>query len=298
MVLSICRSCRCCRRRHAGDGTQRETREYQLWLLRKMVERIEEAKASGEVDKGGIGRETFIIDHRKPIDNFYEIESLKIGEGSYGRVCKCLNKSTGGARAVKILNKYGRHLQVEKIAKEIQMLKEMDHPNIVRMFETFEDKKCVYIVTELCAGGEVFDKLLEVSKFTELQSAILMKQVFRAVFYMHEKSVCHRDLKIENFCLCRLGPLEDNAIKIIDFGSARFFEPKQSMTSKVGAPYFIAPQVLLGRYNESCDMWTLGVVMYVMMCGYPPFFWGFRCRDSCPGKGWQFPVQRWGLETH
>jgi len=148
----------------------------------------------------------------------------------------------------------------------------MDHPNIIKLYESFEDHRNIYLVMELCAGGELFDKIIESGHFTEVQAAILMQQIVRAIYYMHENHVCHRDLKPENFLFVTKETIEKNFLKIIDFGLSCKFEPNQVLTTKAGTPYYVAPQVLAGKYDQQSDLWSVGVIMYVMLCGYPPFF--------------------------
>lgn len=150
-------------------------------------------------------------------------------------------------------------------------MKMMDHPNIIRLFDTFEDAQNIYLVMELCTGGELFDRIIEVGSFTEKQAAVLMQQIVRAIYFVHQSGICHRDLKPENFLLSRKGRLEDSPLKIIDFGLSCKVEPGQMLTEQVGTPYYISPQVLAGEYDHLCDLWSIGVIMYVLLCGYPPF---------------------------
>ncbi|CAJ1427408.1 unnamed protein product [Effrenium voratum] len=179
----------------------------------------------------------YIIDNKdRDINDFYDVEDEKIGEGSFGRVCKCANRSTGAERAVKILRKVRRKSQLIMFRNELTTLKMLDHPHIVKLYEHFEDKKYMYMVMEYCRGGELFDRLLEVGHFTENQAAVIMQQVFRGIYYLHTMKVVHRDLKIENFMFAGEGPVESNLIKIIDFGFARSFEEGEAMKTKVGAP--------------------------------------------------------------
>eukprot|EP00445_Apocalathium_hangoei_P085456 CAMPEP_0204217770 /NCGR_PEP_ID=MMETSP0361-20130328/79140_1 /ASSEMBLY_ACC=CAM_ASM_000343 /TAXON_ID=268821 /ORGANISM="Scrippsiella Hangoei, Strain SHTV-5" /LENGTH=487 /DNA_ID=CAMNT_0051182821 /DNA_START=1 /DNA_END=1461 /DNA_ORIENTATION=+ len=148
----------------------------------------------------------------------------------------------------------------------------MDHPNIIKLYESFEDHRNIYLVMELSSGGELFDRIIELGHFTEVQAAVLMQQIVRAVYYMHENHVCHRDMKPENFLFMTKEPIEKNLLKIIDFGLSCKFEVGKVMTTKAGTPYYVAPQVLGGKYDHLSDMWSVGVIMYVMLCGYPPFF--------------------------
>merc|ERR1719327_2474107 len=148
----------------------------------------------------------------------------------------------------------------------------MDHPNIIKLFESFEDHRNIYLVMELCTGGELFDRIIDAGHFTEVQAAILMQQIIRAIYYMHENHVCHRDLKPENFIFSTKEPIEKSLLKIIDFGLSCSFKPDQVLTTKAGTPYYVAPQVLAGKYDHLSDLWSCGVIMYVLLCGYPPFF--------------------------
>jgi calcium-dependent protein kinase len=161
---------------------------------------------------------------------------------------------------------------LERFKQEIAIMKMMDHPNIIKLYETFEDNRNIYLVMEICAGGELFDRIIESGHFTEVQAAVLMQQIIRAIYYMHENHVCHRDLKPENFLFVTKESIEKNLLKIIDFGLSCKYEPNQVLTTKAGTPYYVAPQVLAGKYDQLSDLWSCGVIMYVMLCGYPPFF--------------------------
>merc|ERR1719190_194718 len=113
-------------------------------------------------------------------------------------------------------------------------MKMMDHPNIIKLYETFEDHRNIYLVMEICAGGELFDRIIESGHFTEVQAASLMQQIIRAIYYMHENHVCHRDLKPENFLFQSKDPIDksSNLVKIIDFGLSCKFEAGQVLTTK------------------------------------------------------------------
>jgi calcium-dependent protein kinase len=232
---------------------------------------IGSAMPSKEVKEGGIGRAQFIMDNAGKIQDFYQVEKKKLGEGSYGSVSKAKNLSTGAVRACKSISK--AHMKnIERFKQEIALMKIMDHPNIIKLYETFEDHRNIYLIMELCSGGELFDKIIEAGHFTEVQAAILMQQIIRAIYYMHENHVCHRDLKPENFLFMTREAIDKNLLKIIDFGLSCKFEAGQVLTTKAGTPYYVAPQVLAGKYDHSSDLWSCGVIMYVLLCGYPPFF--------------------------
>eukprot|EP01017_Pseudomicrothorax_dubius_P023101 TRINITY_DN2479_c0_g6_i1.p1 TRINITY_DN2479_c0_g6~~TRINITY_DN2479_c0_g6_i1.p1 ORF type:complete len:402 (+),score=120.69 TRINITY_DN2479_c0_g6_i1:84-1289(+) len=152
---------------------------------------------------------------------------------------------------------------------EVNILRTLDHPNIIRIYEYYQDEKALYIVTDLCSGGELFDKIIEKKFFNEREAAKILKQIISAVLYCHKHKIVHRDLKPENV-LYETGK-DDSLIKVIDFGTSKVFDPNQKMTQKFGTPYYIAPEVLRGKYDEKCDVWSIGVIAYVLLCGYPPF---------------------------
>merc|ERR1719238_1047777 len=192
------------------------------------------------------------------------METKKMGEGSYGTVSKGTNKATKQLRAVKSIAK-AKVKDPDRFKQEIAIMKMMDHPNIIKLYETFEDHRNIYLVMELCAGGELFDRIIECGHFTEVQVAILMQQIIRAIYYMHENKVCHRDLKPENFLFMTKDPIDKNLLKIIDFGLSCKFETGLVLSTKAGTPYYVAPEVLSGKYDHLSDMWSVGVIMYVIL---------------------------------
>merc|ERR1719454_648604 len=224
-----------------------------------------------EIKEGGFGNAQFIIDNPGKITEFYDMDKKKLGEGSYGSVCKGTNKSTGAPRAVKSISK-DQMKNMERMKQEIEIQASMDHPNIAKLWETFEDHRNLYLVMELMMGGELFDRIIDAGHFTEVQAAILMQHIIRAIYYMHENHVCHRDLKPENFIFMTKDPIEKSLLKIIDFGLSCSFQADQVLTTKAGTPYYVAPQVLAGKYDHLSDLWNCGVIMYVLLCGCPPFF--------------------------
>lgn len=241
-----------------------------------------QAAAKGDVKKKDDGKLQTgcphgIIDNPGRIQEFYDIERKRIGEGSFAAVFAACNKSTGFERAIKVLNKTQKR-NIPKFHEEIHIMKHVDHPNIIKYYESFQDAKYIYVVLQLCKGHELFDLVAEIGHLSEMQTAVLMQQVFRAITYMHGVNVMHRDLKTENFMLYSdEGEIEDNSIKIIDFGLATFYECAEDgepelLTHKCGAPYYVAPQVLAGSYNNMADVWSCGVLMFIMLAGYPPFY--------------------------
>lgn len=204
-----------------------------------------------------------------PLRDVYTVSRTALGEGGFGKVSKGAHKTTGAIRAIKNLPK--KKTDADAFMRELAVSSELDHPNIVKLFEVYEDVRSYYMVMELCEGGELFDAILDKGTFYESEAASVLKQVLQGVNYMHKKGICHRDLKPENFMLAENCKMEDAIIKIIDFGIACKFEPGQILTESYGTAFYVAPQVLKGKYNQQCDIWATGVLLYILLCGYPPF---------------------------
>lgn len=152
---------------------------------------------------------------------------------------------------------------------EVNILTKIDHPNIIKMFEFYEDEKRYYIIMELCDGGELFDEIMERSRFAERDAAQLMKGVLSCINYCAKNNIVHRDLKPENILLEKGKDLHQ--LKIVDFGTAVVAEPDERLDMKIGTPYYIAPEVLKKNYREKCDVWSIGVIAYILLSGCPPF---------------------------
>eukprot|EP00571_Detonula_confervacea_P010870 CAMPEP_0172300668 /NCGR_PEP_ID=MMETSP1058-20130122/2695_1 /TAXON_ID=83371 /ORGANISM="Detonula confervacea, Strain CCMP 353" /LENGTH=401 /DNA_ID=CAMNT_0013010505 /DNA_START=78 /DNA_END=1283 /DNA_ORIENTATION=+ len=213
------------------------------------------------------------------IENKYYIDSRVLGTGHHGSVRECIDRGTGQRFAVKSICKIDPAVRVGCLAREIMLLREMKHCSIVQLVDVFEDAEYVHLVTDLCKGGELFDKIVEkastdngASCFAEDEAARIMYQILKAVSYMHKKGIAHRDIKPENILFETED--EDSPIKIIDFGLSRKHRGRigePPMSTVVGTPYYIAPEVLQKKYDKSCDLWSVGVIAYIILCGYPPF---------------------------
>lgn len=217
-----------------------------------------------------LSRCNFIIHTSGKLDQKYENHS-KLGEGAFGSVFASVLKSTSELRAIKHIDKSSiKH--PERLESEISTMLECDHPNIVKLFEIFEDKQNLYLVMEQCPGGELFDYIIENSKVPEIEASRFFKQIMMAVHYLHSKKIVHRDLKPENLMFS--GP---GVLKLIDFGIAKILQEDQEMTTRAGTvipkqPFYMSPEILKGAYGLETDIWSAGVILYTMLCGYPPFF--------------------------
>jgi calcium-dependent protein kinase len=225
------------------------------------------------MDKDGeefkVSASDFVSKKVGKIRDHYRIGKV-LGSGAFGEVRLCLHKDTQTQRAVKVLRKnLLDEKEMDMLKNEISILKNMDHPNIVKMYEFLEDEKRIYIVTEICKGGELFDEILNRAKFDEKDGAVVMKQLLSAINYCHKKRIVHRDLKPENMLLEQDKDLEK--LKIVDFGTSLSFDPDRALDEKLGTAYYIAPEVIKKNYNEKCDLWSCGVIMYILLSGEPPF---------------------------
>lgn len=244
------------------------------------------------------GRETFIVKNDGKFDDFYEIVK-EIGSGSYGHVYRVKSRASKEFFACKQLVK-GKISNMEIFNLEIGIMGKMDHPNIIKLYEIFEDVRYLYLIMEECVGGELFDKILNrinnKDMFTEKEAADIFKQMMSAICYCHSQKICHRDLKPEN--LLFLTKDEDSPIKIIDFGLSKIYTPKKgknSMKTKVGTAYYVSPEVLQGNYDEKCDIWSAGVILYILLSGDPPFNGenDMEIYRNIEKKKFSFPEKEW-----
>lgn len=211
----------------------------------------------------------------KPIEDAYDgvHNGPVLGSGVSGLVRLVTHKKTGIQYAVKCLDLglIGTKEGLTQLREEIFIMCQLDHPNIVRLEEVYESHSEIYLVQELCLGGELFDRLDEQPDYhyTEAECARLVKQMLSAVRYLHSKGIIHRDLKLENFLFS--SKATDSELKMIDFGLSKHFQFGEVHHEAVGTPYTVAPEVIHGSYDERCDIWAIGVITFLLLSGDPPF---------------------------
>jgi len=239
-----------------------------------------------------------ITDTITDVRSRYHISPKELGHGHYGVVRKCQDRVTGEKFAIKSIRK-SKVSRLDVLHNEIDILKEVQHPNIIRLKEVHEDEKYLHLITELCTGGELFDRIIAKTNspeqhFSEKEAASLVYSILDAIAYCHDvKNIVHRDLKPENFLYATKAA--DSPIKIIDFGLSRHNTSFGVMKTKVGTPYYVAPEVLNKEYTKSCDIWSIGVITYILLCGYPPFFGDSDTMifDSVRAGRFDFPPAEW-----
>ena len=152
---------------------------------------------------------------------------------------------------------------LRQLEKEFRILKEVDHPNIIKFFESYQDQKYFHFVVEYCDGGELYDLVSKKGRLDEWETARIIKKLCSAIAHLHDRDICHRDLKPENILFESKSP--DAEIKLIDFGLSTYARKGRIMRTRVGTPFYVAPEVLYGEYQKSCDMWSIGVIAYVLL---------------------------------
>jgi len=208
---------------------------------------------------------------RRNVEDNYTLGKV-IGEGNFSTVLRAVHKQTGVEYAVKVVSKVGLNIrQRDRLTTEIEILSVCNHPNIVNLVEHFESAERIYMVMQLKTGGELFDAISDLGYFTEEEAVVILKQVGSAVLYLHKKGIVHRDLKPENMLFeCEAA---DAPICIADFGFAKFVKDEEALTTPCGTPGYVAPEIANSEsYNKGVDMWSLGVIMYTLLCGFPPFY--------------------------
>ncbi|KAM3365288.1 hypothetical protein ACQJBY_015190 [Aegilops geniculata] len=197
----------------------------------------------------------------------------ELGRGEFGVTYLCTDRATREALACKSISKKKLRtaVDVEDVRREVEIMRHLPkHPNIVTLRDTYEDDNAVHLVMELCEGGELFDRIVARGHYTERAAAVVTKTIVEVVQMCHKHGVMHRDLKPENFLFAN--KKETAALKAIDFGLSVFFTPGERFTEIVGSPYYMAPEVLKRNYGQEVDVWSAGVILYILLCGVPPFW--------------------------
>lgn len=229
------------------------------------------------------------------IDKLYEFKT-ELGRGAFSIVYLATNRATHQNYAVKVINKKDLGKDYEKNLKmEVDILKKVNHPNIIALKELFDTPDKLYLIMELVTGGELFDKIVEKGSYTENEASQLVRKIVSAVDYLHNLGIVHRDLKPENLLLKRAD--NDLEIAIADFGLSKIVGQQMMMQTACGTPSYVAPEVLnASGYGKEVDMWSIGVITYILLCGFPPFY-----GDTVPEifeqimeANFDYPEEYWG----
>ncbi|MBA0713716.1 hypothetical protein Golax_012734 [Gossypium laxum] len=220
----------------------------------------------------------------------------QLGWGQFGVIRVCSDKLTGEVLACKSIAK-DRLVTLDdfcSIKLEIEIMTKLSgHPNVVDLKAVYEDEDFVHLVMELCAGGELFHRLEKYGRFSESEARVLFKHLMQVVKYCHNNGIVHRDLKPENILLATKS--SSSPIKLADFGLATYIKQGENLHGTVGSPFYIAPEVLTGGYDEAADVWSAGVILYILLSGMPPFGGKTKSKifDAVRAAELRFPVDPW-----
>lgn len=224
----------------------------------------------------------YVLRKTKPIQEDFKIGVNLGNPGTYGCVKSCIERSSGKPWAVKEVNKWkfknGELTRAffSDLRSETRLMKEVhEHPSIIEIKCVYESIDMLSIVMTACSGGELFERIQADDGFSEKKASRLFADMLSAIFYIHSRGIMHCDLKPENFIFMNKssgGNDDPGQIKLIDFGMAKVMRWRKYYKRMNGTPYYIAPEVLEGKYNQSCDMWSMGVILFILVFGFPPFF--------------------------
>ena len=212
-------------------------------------------------------------DFQHCLNEFYDLDGAPIlGAGASGAVRLVVHKQTGIKYALKTLTKKNlRQNKIDALRQEILIMKTLDHPNIITLHECFENTDYIFLILELCTGGELLTKLNSQPHhhFSEAVACRYTRTILECIAYLHEHNIVHRDIKLENFIF--VDKSQDAELKLIDFGLSKHFEGGEVIHGAVGTPFYVAPEVLTNNYSQKCDIWSIGVIAFMLLVGFPPF---------------------------
>ena len=217
-------------------------------------------------------KEHFIFITKDSLTDYYNIIRM-IGKGGFGKVYEVEHLKTKETFACKKISKTNI-FDYEHFKNEINIMSNADHPHIIKLYEIYESNRSFYLIMELCKGGQLFNKIIEKIKnkkrYTEKDAALIFQQIMSGIEYCHNQGISHRDLKPENILYLYNDNFINNPLKIIDFGFSKYIKSNK-FSSRVGSVYYVSPEVLKQSYTEKCDIWSAGVILFLLLSGEFPF---------------------------
>eukprot|EP01114_Cavostelium_apophysatum_P007077 TRINITY_DN1876_c0_g1_i3.p1 TRINITY_DN1876_c0_g1~~TRINITY_DN1876_c0_g1_i3.p1 ORF type:complete len:491 (-),score=180.47 TRINITY_DN1876_c0_g1_i3:220-1692(-) len=230
------------------------------------------------------------------ISKLYEI-GKELGTGNFATVKLCVSRDTGETYAVKIIDKKkfatNSALRKDQLADEVRVMKALQHPNVLSIIDLFETEDTLYMILELIKGGDLFDAVVNKEYYSEDEARVIFGQLASAVGYLHDQQIAHRDLKPENILM-----KDASNIKLSDFGLSKIVGEEQMMKTLCGTPQYLAPEIIFasqgigkGSYSKAVDLWSMGVILYILLAGFPPF--GDNSFEKIKKGQYSFKDPRW-----
>lgn len=228
----------------------------------------------------------------KRLEDDYVVEQKVLGTGYNGSVFRARSKTSDQKFAVKGFHLVGvSNEKMEQLEAEAEIFLSMDHPHVARLVDVYESETQLHLVMECMEGGELFERLMQRKRFNEQDAAAAIHQMLLAVNYIHSRGVVHRDLKLENFLYERM---DGDHLKLIDFGFSHIWEPNTKMALSCGTLAYVAPEVLGRSYTSQCDLWSLGVILFILLVGYMPFSGSEKAQRKAIEQGkYSWREDRW-----
>jgi len=216
-------------------------------------------------------RGTMVLENAGNIRDYYDFGNQLSCQGPSGRYFRARHKRMGFDRIVRVIDIPHAPRMIVNFKRELSILKTLDHPNVIKLYETFEDGVNVFLVMEMCTGCDLLEGIISVGNFAETQAAFLMRQIFSVVNYLHKSSIIHRNINSDTFTFSNPGPIDNNTLKLNDMSRAKVTSKGEETMSMLGSSLFSAPEAWTAKYSTAIDMWICGVLAYCLLCGYLPF---------------------------
>ncbi|KNC46360.1 CAMK/CAMK1 protein kinase [Thecamonas trahens ATCC 50062] len=205
-----------------------------------------------------------------PVGEVYTL-GKQLGAGSFSKVYHGVHNISGDEVAVKIIDKDAVGEKTHMLLTEVEIMQSIDHPNVITLLEIFETPSQLVLVMELVSGGELFERIVQKGNLSEAEAAGIVRQILQALKYLHSRNVVHRDLKPENLLFAKPGA--GGVVKIADFGLSTVCDDGSWLQTACGTPGYVAPEILKSSgYSTPVDLWSVGVILYILLCGFPPFY--------------------------
>lgn len=286
----------CVSSKESGGGSYQQQKEKEVAPAAVHSSPPSPVVQSKPVESEGIQRPNGAMQSAGSVEDKYDL-GKELGRGGFSVVREAVNKYTKEKVAVKFIEKkFVDQEELKLLQREIDIMARVQHKNVLRLFEIFDTSTQLSLVMELVNGGELFYKIVDKGSYSEMEARDIVRQLVEGVDYLHNQGIAHRDLKPENL-LCSEVDDGKMVIKIADFGLSKAFNGENALETSCGTPDYAAPEVLRmdGAYDKSVDLWSIGVITYVLLCGFPPFYGKSQAQlfEKILNADFEFPEPEW-----